>query len=126
MDNPNINTTVLVWTNEIYDYENLVSRYFDEYDRYGYDNFLQSPTVNNFIHAIMFPCPIQENEWVVNEWGYDLSWGDTSDGVLMYPLRYEILKKKVVANGELWFLGKQIPIRGYEHKAFANKSLGAT
>ena len=33
MDNPNINTTVLVWTNEIYDYENVVSTYFDEYDR---------------------------------------------------------------------------------------------
>jgi hypothetical protein len=74
----------------------------------------------------MFPYPIEENEWVVNEWGYDLSWGNSSEGVLMHPLRHEILKKKVVANGELWFLGKKIPMRGYEHREFANKSLGAT
>lgn len=112
LDDPTVNTTVPVWTHEVYQQKDLEGFCYYWFDRDGLSNFLQCRHIQNLLESVMSPYPIQEHETVENRWGYQLSWAKTKDGVLTFPLRNSILEMTAL-NREIWLMGEQVPYKDF-------------
>jgi hypothetical protein len=110
LDDPHVNTTLLVYTNKPYEMKRMEQGCYWWVDQFKLDSLLDCSTIQNFLGTLMLPFPIPEKTRVLNSWGATVSWRREKGQDFLYPLHHIILEKQQALNGELWLLGDQTPM----------------